>query len=240
MERGLLLRTADLGGELELGFALLLHDLVGEDHGLFERVFGAFLGLALDHDDLVRQAGVDQFQRALFHFLDRRVRDELAVDAADADGADRALERQVGEHERGGRAEHGEHVALVHAVGGEQQAADLDFIEEAFREERTDGTVGHAADQDFLVAGTAFALDVAAGELAGRGILFAVVDLQREEVLAFLGLAGTRGGEDDGVALADRAGAVGEMGEFSGSQREVAARTDVDFDGDFLQHVLPP
>ncbi len=230
VERGLLLRTADLGGEFELGFALLLHDLVGEDHRLFERVLGAFLRLALDHDDLVRQTGVHELERALFHFLDRRVRDELAVDAADADGADRALERQVGEHKRGGRAEHGEHVALVHAVGGEQQAADLDFIEEAFREERADRAVRHAADQDLFVAGTAFALDVAAGELAGRGILLAVVDLQREEVLAFLRLAGAGGGEDDGVALTDRAGAVGEVSELAGSQREVAARSDVDFD----------
>ena len=71
--------------------------------------------------------------------------------------------------------------------------------------------------------GTAFALEVAAGDFADGGRFLAVIDGEREEVLAFLDLGGGDGGDDDdGVAVADGDGAVGELGEFAG------------FDGDFI------
>ena len=74
---------------------------------------------------------------------------------------------------------------------------DLHFVVPALGKERADGTVGEAAGEDFLFRGTAFALEVAAGEFAGRGRFFAVIHGEREEVLAFLGLGGGDGGDDD-------------------------------------------
>jgi hypothetical protein len=41
-----------------------------------------------------------------------------------------------------------------------------------FGEERTDGTVGETAGEDFLLGRTAFALEVTAGKLAGGGGAF--------------------------------------------------------------------
>ena len=73
------------------------------------------------------------------------------------------------------------------------------------------------AGEDFLFGGTAFALEVAAGEFAGGGGFFAVIHGQGEEVLAFLGLGGGDGGhDDDGFAELDGYGAVGLFGEFAG------------------------
>jgi hypothetical protein len=62
----------------------------------------------------------------------------------------------------------------------------LHFVEEAFGEKRAAGAVAQARGEDFLLGRAAFALEVAAGETAGRGIFFAVIDGEREEVLAGL------------------------------------------------------
>ncbi len=96
-------------------------------------------------------------------------------------------------------------------------ADDLGVVEIALREERTQRTVRHAAGEDFLLGRTAFALEVAAGKLADRRGLLAVIDGERKEVLAFLDRGGgDRGDENDGFAGADGDGAVGEPRELAG------------------------
>ena len=93
----------------------------------------------------------------------------------------------------------------------------LHFIVTALGEERADRTVGEAAGEDFLFGGPAFALEIAARELSGRGRFFAVIHGQREEVLAFLGFGRGHGGHDhDGFTQLDRDGAVGLFGQFAG------------------------
>ena len=146
-----------------------------------------------------------------------RVGDELAVDAADAHGAERAGPRDVADHQRGGGADEREHIRVVLAIGAEHDALDLDFVEPALGEERADGAVDEAAGEDFLFGRAAFAFEVAAGELAGRSGFFAVIHGEREEFLACLGLGGGDGGdEDDGFAQLDGDGTVGLFGEFAG------------------------
>ena len=49
-----------------------------------------------------------------------------------------------------------------------------------------------------MVGRAAFALHEPAGELAGGGAAFAVVDLEREEIDALAGLGADDGAEDDG------------------------------------------
>ena len=61
---------------------------------------------------------------------------------------------------------------------------DLDFVDVAGREERPDGAVDEPRGENFLGGGPAFALDEAAGELAGGVGLFAVIDGEGEEVAA--------------------------------------------------------
>ena len=67
-----------------------------------------------------------------------RVGDELAVDQAHPDRADRAVERDAGQAQRGRGAVHGEHVGIVLVVAGDDQADDLDLVAEALGEQRPD------------------------------------------------------------------------------------------------------
>ena len=65
--------------------------------------------------------------------------------------------------------------------------------------------------------GTALAAEIRAGDLADGGRFFAVLDGQREPVLAFLDAGRADGGDDeDRVAVTDGDGAVREAGEFAG------------------------
>jgi hypothetical protein len=115
-----------------------------------------------------------------------------------------------------------EAVGVILAVRTEQEADDLRLEEVILREERAQRTVGHARGEGFFFGGTSLALEIAAGEFAGRGRLFLVVDGQREEVLPLAQLGrGDGAGQDDGVAGADHDGAVGEFGDFAGFERDL-------------------
>ena len=69
--------------------------------------------------------------------------------------------------ERGRGADDAEHVGVVLLVGGEHGDDDLDVVAVALGEERADRPVGQARGEDRVLGGAAFALDEAAGDLAG-------------------------------------------------------------------------
>ena len=154
----------------------------GQDH-----FFGLFLGARLDHHDAVFVADnhdVDRGGRALGV---GGIDDELAIDAAHANRANRGAERNVRERQRAGGGIDADHVGIVFLVGGEDQRDDLRLVAEAVGEQRADGAIDLAAGQNFLFAGPAFALDESAGNApAGIGVL-AVIDGEGEEVDAFPG-----------------------------------------------------
>ena len=79
------------------------------------------------------------------------------------------------------------------------------------------GTVDLAAGENFALAGTAFALDEAAGDAsAGVGVL-AVIHGEGEEIDALAGIGvGGGGGQNDVVAHAHDDRAVRLLGQFSG------------------------
>ena len=202
--------------KLSLRGALEFNDVVGKIHRIGEKLFGALLRFAFDHDDLIFLAGVDQFDFAFLHLFDGRIGDELPVDVSDADRTDRSLERQIGEAERRRCSEHVQRVGIIFPVIGEHESVDLHLVKEPFREERTKRTVGHAHGEDFLVRRPSFAFDESAGEASCRGEFFAVVHLEREEIRPFAGGAGACCRQNAGVAHANHAGAVGEVCEFPG------------------------
>src|SRR6185437_14109827 len=93
----------------------------------------------------------------------------------------------------------------------------LDFVVPALGKQRTNWAINDSRSKNFLFGRAAFAFEVTAGEFARRGRFFAVIDSEREEILAFLGLGGgDSGDEDNRFALLDGHRAVGLLGEFPG------------------------
>ena len=103
----------------------------------------------------------------------------------------------------------------------------LDFVVPSLGEQGPDGPVNHAAGEDFLFRGAAFALEVTAGKPARCSGLLAIIHREREEILAGLGAGGGhRGDHDDGFPQLNGDGAVGLFGEPAGF--------DVDLLGSYL------
>ena len=225
--------------DLQLGLAglLLQLDLRGAqllDRGMrdVQRVedlgLGHLVGAALDHQHGLVGTSDDEIHVGGEELLLGRVDDEVAVDLADAHGADGRRVRNVGDHQRGGRAVHRQDVVRVDLVHGEREVDQLRLTPPALREERTQRAVDHAGDQRRLLAGAALALEERAGDLA-RGV-HALLDIhrQREEV-DVAEISGGRRGQHDGVACRDRHGAGGLLGHLARLEGDLGP---ADFDGD--------
>jgi len=109
------------------------------------------------------------------------------------------------------------------AVSTEKNGDDLGVVEIALREERPKGTIDHSAGENLFFSGATFPAEVASRNATDGGCLFLVFDGEREEVLAIFDF---RGGDscddDDCFAHGDESGAIGEFGEFTGFDAEVA------------------
>jgi hypothetical protein len=161
-----------------------------EHDGAEHDVFGQFLGFRLHHQHGVARAGDDEVELGLLHLVDVRVKHVFAADVADAGAADRTHEGHAGKGQRGRRRDHRQNVRIVLQVVLDDRDDDLRVVLVAIGEERADRAVDQAGNQRFLLGRTAFALEVAARDLAGGEGLFLVVDGQREEVEARLRLLG--------------------------------------------------
>src|SRR5581483_2058425 len=97
--------------------------------------------------------------------------------------------------------------------------------------------VDQPRNQRLLFGGPALALEITARD-APRGIeFFLVIDRQRKEIDAFLRLfRGNDGGENFGLAVGRKDGAVGLSGYLSGFQGELAP-TPVEFNAVDIKHL---
>ena len=197
---------------------------MGEHDAAQHFVLAQFLDLGLDHHHRVVGAGDDEVHAVvLAQLVEGRVEHVLAVDEADARGADRAHERHAGDRQRRRGRDHGHDVGIVLQVVRQHGHDDLRLMLEALDEQRADRAVDQAGDQGLLLRRAAFALEEAAGDLAGGEGLLLVVDGQREEVEAGpRRLFRNDGGQHDGLAVGGQHRAVGLPGDAAGLEGQLA------------------
>ncbi len=188
----------------------------------------------LDHHDRMLGPGHDQVEVGNVTLRVRRIDDQLPVDGSHADGRDRIREGDRRDGESSGRGIEREDVGIVLAVGREDEGDDLRLLPVSLLEGGAERPVDQARGESFLFGRTPFALEEAARDATARVGELAVVDGQRHEVAqdgAFL-VAG--GGENDGVAVADPAGAIGLLGDLAGFEGQ---RATADFDFLLICHI---
>ena len=213
-----------------------LHLLVAKAHSAEHHIFRQTVGFRLHHQHGAGRTGNDEVELGIRHLGDVRVADILAVDVTNAAAGDRALEGDAGNLQSGGSAEHGGDVRIHFGVSGHDRADHLHFVIEAIREKRADRAVDEARGQRLVFRRTAFTLEEAAGETAGRVSLLNIVNGEREEVLAFLRfLLRDNSGEHHGVAHLHDAGAGGLAGHFTGRERNVVV-AETESPGDLIEH----
>ncbi len=212
-----------LGGlfrELDDGLDHRLEMPVAEHHGAEHDLFGQLLGLRFDHHDGVLGAGDDEIELTLRHLIERRIEHVFIVDEGDAGAADRAHERRAGQRERRRRRDHGDDVGIVLLVVRQHGHGDLGVAAPAVGEQRTDRAIDQARGQRVLFGRTALALEVAAGNPAGRVVFLGVVDGERKEIDAFLRrLGGNDGRQHAGLAVSGEHRSVGLTRYSAGFQR---------------------
>jgi hypothetical protein len=189
--------------------------LLGEHEGVDHVGLGRLVGAALDHDDRVAADGDDDDDVGDLDLVPRGEGDELALHAGDADAGDRAGPRGLADHQGRGGAGDRQDVGLVHLVVREHGADDLGVVAVALGEERPDRAVDEATGQGLLIGETTLALEVTAGDLAGGGVVLAVLDGEREEGQILRLALRHRGDEDGRLAAADDDG-IGLLGELAG------------------------
>ena len=184
-----------------------------EHHGAQHHVLGQLLRLGLHHQDRVRGARDDQVQLAVRHLRRGRVQHIGAVDIADPGGADRPHEGRPGQGQRRGGTDHRDDVGIVLQIVAQHGADDLGVVVIAAGEQRPDRPVDQPRGQGFLLGRPPFALEEAAGDLAGREGLLLVIHRHGEEVDARPGgLLRHGGAENHRLAIADDDRTVGLAG----------------------------
>ena len=211
---------------------------VSELDGADNVIFRDFLRARLHHDDAIGSADDHDVELAGGALGVGGIDDEVALDEADADGADGAMEGDVRERERAAGGVDADHVRIVFLISGVDERDDLGLVAESFGEERTDGTIDLAAGEHFFLTGATFALDEAAGNAsAGVGEL-AVFDREGKEVDTFLGVWRGGGGGQDGIIAASGEGGAGRLlGHAAGLELDVLAAGKLY--GDFMFHAVP-
>ena len=213
-----------------------LHLLVTEHHGAEHHFFAQLLRFRFHHQHRAFRTGDDQVERRFLHLRTRRVQHVFVVDVGHACCADRAVERQTGHSERRRRADQRGDVSGDFGVQRQDVDHDLDFVVEAFREQRTQRTVDQARDQRFAFRRTAFATEETTRDLAGGVGLFEVIDGQREEVLARLGgLGADHSGQHDGIFDVDDHSTARLTSDFARFEANVMLAPLKFFD-DFIEH----
>ena len=212
----------------ELRLANGLDDGVDELHDLHVRLMGdadalehdalrGFLGLGLDHDDLLERRGDAHEALGGAALLGRGVDDVLAADIGDVRRGDRAVPGDVGAGHGDGSAQRGDDLNGVLVVVGKDGAGHDDIVAQLIVEERAHRTVDDAAVEDAALGGLALAAVEAAGDAADGVHSLLELDGQREVVDAGLGIRGAGDGrEHDGVAVAADALGVGQLCDLAG------------------------
>ena len=225
-------------GELDDGLDHRLEVPVAEHHGAEHDLLGQLLGLRFDHQHGVLRAGDDEVELAFLHLVDGRVEHVFVVDEADARAADRAHEGRAGERQRGRGRHHRDDVGIVLQIVRQHGDDHLGVAAPAVGEQRTDRAVDQARGQRLLLGRAALALEVAAGNAAGRVVFLGVVDGQRQEVDAGLRLlGGDHGGDHGGLAVGGDDGAVGLARDLAGFEGELAA-TPVELNTMDIEHCV--
>jgi hypothetical protein len=199
-----------------------------------EEVFLRYLvSAAFDHHDAVERTGDDDIHAAGFVLGQRRVDDVLAVLVApDAHGGDVLGERDVGNGEGRAGGANREDVGVEFAIDRKHRRHDHDVVAEAVFEERSDRTVDLARAQGAVLRWTAFALDVAARDLArGVHLLFEFTGQGKEiDTRARLLRCGDGCKDNVGVAVANDYAAIGLLSKLAGLDGQ-GATPDLERDG---------
>ncbi len=210
---------ADSGSKLVDGGNHGLHLLVTVYHGAQHHLFREDGSFGFNHQHGVGSTGNNQIQIALRQFGGGRVQYVLTVHVAYASCTDRAAERDTGDSQGCRSTDHGYDIGGDSRIHGHYGRNDLNLIEEAFREQRTNRTVDQAGDEGLTFARTTFTTEETTRDTTSSIGTLLIVNGQREEIAAVISLfLADNGHKYAGIVHADHNGRSGLTGHHTGFQ----------------------
>ena len=193
------------------------HLVVAEDDCTEHDVFRQLVRLGLDHEHCALGAGHHEVQLGRLKLRCSGIEDVLAIRVADTGGANRPVEGNARNGQRGRGADHGRNVGVDLGVERQHVDHDLHLVVEPLWKERAQRPVDEAGGQGLFLRGSALSLEEASGDLSRSVGLFNVIHRQGEEVLAGLRrLCSHHSGEHDGVIDTDDHRPSGLTSDFPG------------------------
>ena len=216
---------------LELGLADLCLDVSDEGNNLLNLlmcnhqsvehvVLRYFVCACLDHNDLVSGCADGNVHLGALALLSSRVDDNLTVNNA----ADDVVKRNIRDRNRDRRTQQSGYLGRVIGIVLQNGADDGNVVAQVLGEQRTHGAVNLAGSQDCLLRGTALAAHEGTGDAANCVQTLLEINREREEVDAVAGLCrGGRGDQNNGLAVANQAGAVCQLCQLAGLNNQRTA-----------------
>ena len=164
--------------------------LMAKHHGAEHDLFAELLGFRLHHQHCGFGTSHDQVHDGALACGLTRVEHVLAVDIANTSGTNRAGEWNTADRQGSTGGDQSGDVCIDFRVQRQGMHHDLNFIKEAFGEERANRAVDQTAGECFKLAGATFAFEKAARNLAGSVGFFQIIHRQGEEILTGLGVLG--------------------------------------------------
>ncbi len=213
-----------------------LHLPVAEHHRAEHFRLGEFLRLGFHHQHRSSGTGHHEVELRIRHRIERGIEDVGALDEADARRCDRSHEGNARERQCRGGGHQPQDVGVVLEIVAEDGDDHLGFVLVAVGEQGADRPVDQPRGQRLAFGGAAFALEVAAGNLARGEILLLVIHGEREKILSRLGgVCADDGRQHDGFSIGGKNGAVGLPGDLA-RFKDQRAPAPVDFLAYCLEH----
>ena len=193
---------------------------MAEHHSAQHLVFAKNIRFRFNHQDRAFSTGNHQIQTAGFQLVCGWVKDVLVVDVTYARRTDWAAEWNTRQAQGSRRTDHRNDVRVNLRVQGNHGGDNLNFIQEAFREQRANWTVDQTGSQCFAFAWTAFTTEEAARDTTSSVSTLLIVNGQWEEALTWFSFfLANNGNEYRGVVHANHHGCSRLTRHHAGFQR---------------------
>ncbi len=159
-------------------------------------IFAQQFSFGFNHQYCAFGTGDNQIQLTVFQLIGSRVKHVLVINITHARCADWAIEWDTRQAQRGGRANHRNDIRMNLRVHRNHRCNNLNFVHEAFREQRTNRAVNQTRNQGFAFARTAFTTEEAARDTTSSVGTLLIVNGQREEVLTWFSFFLTYNGHE--------------------------------------------
>ena len=167
-------------------------------------VFAQQFSFRFNHQYSGFSTGNNQIQFALFQLVLSRVQYVLVIDVTYAGSTNRTIERNTRQRQCCGSANHRDDIRVNLRVNRNHGGDNLNFVDEAFREQRANRAVNQTRDQGFAFAWTTFTTEEATRDTTSSVGTLLIVNGQWEEVLTWFGFfLANNGNEYRGVIHAN-------------------------------------